>query len=187
MDASPTPPQSPGRAPRTLAAVVPGVRAVARILLRLALASAVGGAVLWWLLAHRVLAGDGREAGLFMWAVALLTAPAVLAAVGMALRALAGMPDRAVALPARAQERAAVLAQLAQQVRRERRRGWFRSGMTMVRLWRAAAGSRELLDLAGPAAFLFSPLTWLAAALGAVVAVAQVAAGVIAVFILLAA
>jgi hypothetical protein len=159
---------------------------VARTLLRLALASAVGGAVLWWLLADRVLADEGGEAGLVVWAVVLLAAPAVLAAVGMALRAMADMPDRAAALPARAQERAAELARLAQQVRRERRRGWFRSGMTMVRLWRTAAGSRELLHLAGPAAFLFSPLTWLAAALGAVVAVAQVVAGLIAVFILFA-
>jgi hypothetical protein len=159
---------------------------VARTILRLALAAAVGGGVLWWLLADRVLRADGREAGLFLWAVVLLAAPAALAAVGMALRSLAGMPDRAAALPARAQERAAGLARLAQLVRRERRRGWLRSGVAMVRLWRATTGSRELLHLAGPTAFLFSPLTWLAAALGVVVAMAEVVAGVIAALILLA-
>jgi hypothetical protein len=58
--------------------------------------------------------------------------------------------------------------------------------MATIRLWRTAARSRELLDVAGPAAFLFSPATWLAAVLAMVVAAAEVVAGAVALLILLA-
>jgi hypothetical protein len=164
--------------------VVPLVRKAAGALWRLAVAAAVGGALVWWLLADRVISADGRAAALVVWAVALLAAPAVLLVVGLALRALAGMPERLAALPAQAKERAGEIGRLAEEVRRERRRGWVRSGVAVFRLWRGAAGSRELLELAGPVAFLFNPGTWLAAVVATVAAVAEVLAGTIALLIL---
>ncbi len=167
-----------------LAAVVPLVRKVAGALWRLAAAAAVGGALLWWLLADRVISADGRAVGLAIWAAALLAAPALLFVMGLALRVLAGMPERLAALPARAQDRASEIGRLAEEVRRERRRGWLRSSVAIFRLWRTAAGSREVLDLAGPVAFLFNPATWLAAVLATAVAVAEVLAGVVALLIL---
>ncbi len=167
-----------------LNALVPLVRRVAGALWRLALAAAGGGAVVWWVLADRVISADGRAVALIVWAVALLAAPAILVVVGLALRALAGMPERLRTLPSRAEERAGELARLAEEVRRERRRGWFRSSVAIFRLWRGAAGSRELLELAGPVALVFNPGTWVAAVVAIAVAVAEVLAGVIALLIL---
>jgi hypothetical protein len=180
----PVPPQA--RVTSALTAVVPLVRKAAGALWRLALAAAAGGAVLWWLLADRVISADGRAVGLVVWAVVLLAAPVILLVVGLALRALAGMPEQLATLPARAQERAGEIGRLAEEVRRERRRGWVRSGVAVFRLWRGAASSRELLELAGPVAFLFNPGTWLAAMLAILVALAELLAGVVALLILLA-
>ena len=182
----PVPAQPRDQLVAALRAVVPFVRKLSGLAWRLAAAAAVGGALLWWALADRAVTGDGRTLGLVLWAAVLLAAPVVLFAVGAALKALAGLPEQVATLPARTAERATELRRLADEVREARRRGTVRSGLAVARLWRGAASARELLELAGPVAFLFNPGTLLAAVIATLVATAEVVAGVIALLVLLA-
>jgi len=74
---------------------------------------------------------------------------------------------------------------LAREARQIRGRGWLRSGWSVIRLWRAAAASRDLIEIAAPVAFLFSPMTLLLAILAAVAGSVEILVGGIALLLLL--
>jgi hypothetical protein len=158
---------------------VPAVRRVARETTRLALLAAAGGAVVWELVASR-LAGPERLGRLVLAAALLAIPPGILLLVGFALRQLASIPYRLAALPDQARSHADEIGKLAQEARRVRQRGWLRSALSVLRLWRTTAESRELLQGAAPVAFLFSPWTWVAAPLSAAAAVLEIVAGAVA-------
>jgi hypothetical protein len=103
--------------------------------------------------------------------------PAVLLTVALPLRLLAGLPDRLAEVPDRARQHASSLGQLASEARQVRGRGWMRAGWSVIRLWRTAAASRDLIEIAAPVAFLFSPLTLLLAILAGVLAMVEILAG----------
>lgn len=157
--------------------MVPFLERLARRTFRWALLGLAGAALTWWLLADRVVTGGSRAAALAVWAVVLLAPPTMLAADGIALRALARLPDRLRTLPGEAAGRAGELRRLAEEVGRVRDRGRARSMLSLLRLWRRAAGSRDLLDVAAPVAFLFSPWTIVASLVAAAAAVIEVALG----------
>ncbi len=74
---------------------------------------------------------------------------------------------------------------MAREARQIRGRGWLRSGWSVIRLWRAAAASRDLIEIAAPVAFLFSPMTLLLAILAAVAGSVEILVGGIALLLLL--
>jgi hypothetical protein len=164
------------RAAAAIRGIVPAVARFSRGLRRLALAALAGGAVVWWALAVRVITGTGRGIALVVWALVLLAPPAMLVVVSFALLQILKIPDRLTAIPAEAGQRVGEVRRLAGEARQTRQRGWLRSAVSVMRLWRRAASSREILDVAGPVAFVFNLWTLLlslaamAAALGEIVA-----------------
>jgi hypothetical protein len=157
---------------------VPFLERLARAARSLALLALAGGAVIWWAVFTHV-EGEGRAVSLVLWALALLAPPAVLLAVRFALRLLIGLPDRLRQLPERARDHATELGRLAGEARRVRERGRIRTAVSLVRLWRQASASRDLLDVIGPAAFLFAPWTLVSGIVATLAAGVEVAAGVV--------
>ena len=171
-------PQPAGRARDAVQRLRPAVARFARALRLLALAALVGGAVLWWGLQGRVVAGTGREPALVLWALVLLAAPGLLVVVSFAVLQILKIPARLAAIPSQAGQRADEVRRLASEARDVRRRGWLRSGISVLRLWRGAAVSKEIVDVAGPVVFVFNPWTLLLTLLAAAAAIAEIAAGV---------
>ncbi|MGH2555291.1 MAG: hypothetical protein ACRDHO_06200 [Actinomycetota bacterium] len=141
--------------------MVPIVEGIARTITVFALATLAAAAAIWWLIHDRGATGPGMSATLLVWAIVLAFPGAMLLTVAIALRLLAGLPDRLAEVPERAREHASSLGHLASEARRVRRRGWVRSGWSVVRLWRAAAASKDVIGIAAPVAFLFTPMTLL--------------------------
>lgn len=166
-----------------LRTVVPIVQGVARTITVYALITLAAGAVIWWAIFQRGAHGSGRPATLAVWAIVLAFPPAVLLTVALALRLLAKLPDRLAELPERAREHASSLGRLADEARQVRRRGWTRSGWAVVRLWQTAAASKDLIEIAAPVAFLFSPMTLLLAVIAAAVGLAEILFGLVALLI----
>lgn len=157
--------------------VVPIVEGVARSIAVYALGTLAGGAAIWWAIFDRGATGPGRAGTLILWAIVLALAPAMLFTVAIALRLLARLPDRLAALPERAREHVSSLGRLASEARQVRGRGWLRSGWSVIRLWRTAAASRDLIEIAAPVGFLFSPMTLVLATLAAVVGLVEILFG----------
>lgn len=158
-----------------LGRAVPFIERVARGLRRLALLAGLAAVVLWLAIARSGIGeGDGRVLRLVLWAILLVAPAVVLFADHLALRSLAGLPDRVRALPCDARTHGEDLARLARETRRIRQRGWLRSGWSLFRFGRRAAASRELLQLAGPVAFLFFPGALAASALALAAAAVEV-------------
>lgn len=170
-----------GRAREAVRRLVPAVTRFARALRLLALAALVSGAAVWWGLQARVVAGTGREAALVLWALVLLAPPALLVVVSFAVLQILKIPARLASIPSQAGERADEVRRLASEARGVRRRGWLRSGISVLRLWRRAAASKEIVDIAGPVAFVFNLWTLALTVLAAVAAVVEiiVAAGML--------
>jgi hypothetical protein len=168
-----------------LRGIVPLVEGVARSIVVYALFVLAGAAAIWWAILERSATGPGRAATLTVWAIVLAFPPAMLLTVALALRLLAGLPDRLAALPERAREHASSLGRLANEARRVRARGWLRSGASVFRLWRTAAASRDLIEIAAPVAFVFSPLTLFLLFLSAVAGIVVILGGGIALLWLL--
>jgi hypothetical protein len=169
----------------TLRRAVPVVEGMARSIMAYALVTLAGGVALWWALFDRGATGPGRPATLLVWAIVLASPPAMLLTVALALRLLARLPDRLAELPDRAREHVSSLSHLAGEARQVRGRGWLRSGWSVIRLWRTAAASRDLIEIAAPVAFLFSPLTLLFAFFAAAVGTLEILGGAIALIWLL--
>jgi hypothetical protein len=169
----------------SLRRAVPVVEGVARSITVYALVVLAAGAALWLAIFDRGATGPGRPATLLVWGLVLAFPPVVLLTVGLALRLLAGLPDRLATVPDRARHHASSLGHLASEARHVRGRGWLRSGWSVIRLWRTAASSKDLIEIAAPVAFLFSPLTLLLAILAAVLGIVEILAGGIALLWLL--
>jgi hypothetical protein len=159
---------------------VPVVEGVARSITVYALVVLAAGAALWLAIFDRGASGAGRPATLVVWAIVLAFPPAVLLTVVLALRLLTRLPDRLAAFPGRAREHASSLGRLASEAGQVRSRGWLRSGWSVIRLWRTAAASKDLIEIAAPVAFLFSPLTLLLAILAALLGIVEILVGGIA-------
>jgi hypothetical protein len=166
------------RAAAAIRGIVPAVARFSRGLRRLALAALAGGAVVWWALAARVLTGTGRVIALAVWAVVLLAPPAMLVVVSSALLQILKIPDRLAAIPTEAGQRAGEVRRLAGEARQARQRGWVRSAVSVIRLWRRAAGSREILEVAGPVAFVFNLWTLFLSLVAMAGAFVEIVAGV---------
>jgi hypothetical protein len=165
--------------------VVPFVERVVRRMRLLAVVTLAGGAAIWWWLADRGSREQTRTLNLAIWAVVLVAAPAILFVLSLALHQLTRLPDRLRELPDRAGAHGAELRRLAEETRRVRERGRARTTWSVIRLWRRAAASRELLDLAAPAAFLFSPMTLTAAIFALAAAVVEIVVGAVVLVLLL--
>jgi hypothetical protein len=168
-----------------LRAMVPIVEGVARAITVYALVTLAAAVAIWWLIYERGATSPGRSATLLVWAIVLALPGAMLLTVAIALRLLAGLPDRLAQVPERAREHASSLGHLASEARQVRRRGWARSGWSVVRLWRAAAASKDVIGIAAPVAFLFTPMTLLLAIVAMAAGGGEILFGAIALLVLL--
>jgi len=159
--------------------LVPFVQWLARAARTLALVGLAGGVAIWWALEERVITYEHRTASLATWAVGLALPPLILFVAGLALRQLALLPDHLSRLPQRAQEHLEELRRLGGEARRVRERGRVRSMVSVIRLGRQAAATSELMDLAAPIAFLFSPWGLTAVVISVGAAIAEVVVGAI--------
>jgi hypothetical protein len=167
-----------GRAAAAIRGIVPAVARFSRGLRRLALAALAGGAVVWWALAARVITGTGRGIALVVWALVLLAPPAMLVVVSFALLQILKIPDRLAAIPGEAGQRAGDVRRLASEARQARQRSWARSAVSVIRLWRRATSSREILDVAGPVTFVFNLWTLVLSLAAMAAASVEIVAGV---------
>jgi hypothetical protein len=156
--------------------IVPFFEWLARGARTVALLALAGGAAIWWALFTR-LDDPGRVSSLVIWAVVLVAPPSVLLAVHVAIRLLITLPERIRNLPDRARREAGELGRLASEARRVRQRSRLRGAVSVIRLWRRAAASRDLIDLAAPAAFLFAPWTLVAVVTATAAAAVEATAG----------
>lgn len=168
-----------------LRSVVPIVQGVARTITVFALVTLVAAAAIWLTIYQRGATGPGRPATLLVWALVLAFPGAMLLTVAIALRLLARLPDRLAEVPERTRQHASSLSRLASEAREVRRRGWVRSGWSVVRLWRAAAASKDVIQIAAPVAFLFTPMTLLLVIVAAAAGVGEILFGAIALLVLL--
>jgi hypothetical protein len=164
--------------------VVPFVNGVARSVIVFGLVVLAGAAAIWLALLGRGATGPGRPVTLSAWGVILAIPPCTLLTIGLALRLLARLPDRLAEVPDRAREHAASLGRLAGEARRIRQRGWVRSGWSVIRLWRTAAASRDLIAVAAPVAFLFSPTTLFLLFIAAAAGVVEILGGIVSLILL---
>ena len=140
------------------------------------MAALIFGTIVWWAI-WRGLDPDGDRGSLLtVAAILLLVPPLVLTLFVVALRAL-------IALPRRLREASGALRDRAAEIRRRaadlgaRQRGALRSLWSLFRLLWTVSSSRELLQVAGPAAALLTPWMVLAALVAAVAAVVEVLLG----------
>jgi hypothetical protein len=169
----------------TLRRAVPIIDGMARAIMMYAFVTLTAGAAIWLAILDGGTTGPGRPITLLVWAIVLAFPPATLVTVALALRLLARLPDRLVELPDRTREHMSSLGRLAGQARQVRGRGWLRSGWSVIRLWRTAAASRDLVEIAAPVAFLFSPMTLFVAFIAAVGGMVEILGGAIAIIWLL--
>jgi hypothetical protein len=169
----------------TLRRAVPIVEGMARAIMVYAFVTLGAGAAIWLAILDGGATGPGRPATLLVWAIVLAFPPAMLLTVALALRLLARLPDRLAELPVRTREHMSSLGRLAGEARQVRGRGWLRSGWSVIRLWRTAAASRDLIEIAAPVAFLFSPMTLFLALIAAVAGMVEILGGAIAIIWLL--
>jgi len=162
------------------------VEGMARAITGYALVTLAAGAAIWLAILDRGATGAGRPAALLVWAIVLAFPPATLLTVAGALRLLARLPDRLAELPDRTSEHMSSLGRLAGEARQVRGRGWLRSGWSVIRLWRTAAASRDVIEIAAPVAFLFSPTTLFVAFIAAAAGMVEILGGAIAIIWLVA-
>ncbi|HEX2031078.1 MAG TPA: hypothetical protein VHL78_06735 [Actinomycetota bacterium] len=153
---------------------------MARATLWLAAAALAAGAGAWWALRGAIGDGEARGVVLAVVGVVLLAPPAVLAVFALALRALADLPRRLRGAPDEVRDRAAHIRRRAAELAEARGRGVLAGLRAVVRLWWAAASSRELLEVLSPAAVLLTPGLLALTAVAAVAAVLEIIVGLVA-------
>lgn len=159
------------------------VRRVSRLILWLAGSALAGGAAIWWAIVDRLGPAEGRTASLVAWAVVLLAPPAILVVLHLAVEHLIALPARLRALPVRARQHTGQVARLATEAG-SRDRGLIRTTLSVIKLWRAAASARDLLQVTAPVTFLLSPAMIAASMLALVAAAAEIAVGAVACMVL---
>jgi hypothetical protein len=164
--------------------LVRAVRRVSRLILWLAGSALAGGAAIWLAIWNRLGPSEHRTASLVVWALILLAPPAMLVVLHLALEQLIVLPAHLRALPARARRHAAQVGRLATEAGSLRDRGMIRTALAVIKLWRAAASARNLLQMAAPVTFLLSPAMIAASMLALAAAAAEIAVGTVACVVL---
>ena len=152
-------------------------------LLRLAVLALIGGALVWWAVWLSVPPSD-RVVVLAIVGIALIAPPLILGLFGFALRGLASLPTRLREAPGQTRERIGEARRRLAELAEARRRGFLSGLGALARLGWTLRSSREVLEVAGPAAVFLTPgMLW--ASVGALIAaLAEVVAGAIALVVL---
>jgi hypothetical protein len=164
-----------GRTSEAFDAVLAFIGRTARRLRKLSILAMGAGVLIWLAIATQVRAAR-QPTTLALWALVLLACPAVLLAFSVGLSRLHQVRERFRSLPQRVGERSEELRRLAREARGAAQQGWFRSILSSIRFWRSAAGTRELLVALVPARFVFTPWVLVAALLGLIGSLIEIAA-----------
>ena len=155
------------------------IRWLSGLILRLAGLALATGALVWWSVYVDVPQED-RIVLLIVLGIALLAPPVILGLVGLALRTLAALPGRLRDARGQARGRIAEARQRLADVAEARRRGLLSGLGALIRLGWTLRSSREVLEVAGPAAVFLTPWMLAATVVAVIAALAEVLAGVIA-------
>ena len=168
-----------GPPPRALDRATRFLRWLAGRILRLAVLGLAGGVLVWWAVWQAVPPTD-RLLVLTIAGIALIAPAVILGAFGLALRALAALPERLREAPGQARGMIVEARRRLAEVAEARRRGVFSGLRALVRLGWSLRSSREVLEVAGPAAIFLTPAMLAASVAAFLAALAEVLAGVIA-------
>jgi hypothetical protein len=152
------------------------LRWLAGRILRLAVLGLAGGALVWWALSRAVPQAD-RLVLLTAIGILLVVPPTILGLLGLALRTLAALPARLREAPGEARGRIHEARRRLAEVADARRRGMFSGFRALLRLGWSLRSSREVLEIAGPAALFLTPWMLAAAVVAVIAAVAEILAG----------
>lgn len=155
------------------------LRWMARRILRLAALALACGALVWWAVYVSVPEAD-RLVVLTLLSILLLAPPLILGLFGFAVRGLAGLPGRLREGPGDARGRIIEARRRLAEVGVARRRGLISGLGALARLGWTLRSSREVLEVAGPAAVFLTPGMLVATVVSLIAALAEVLAGVIA-------
>lgn len=177
----PTEPIQPRRVspPRALDRAAVFLGWLAGRILRLAVLALAGGALVWWAVWKAVPPTD-RLLVLTIAGIALIAPPVILGAFGLALRALAALPERLREAPGQARGMIGEARRRLAEVAEARRRGLLSGLGALVRLGWSLRSSREVLEVAGPAAVFLTPGMFAASVAAFILALAEILAGAIA-------
>ena len=179
----PVEPIQPRRVPPTRVTAVDQATAFLRWLsgrlVRLAVLALLGGALVWWAVWQAIPAND-RVVILTIAGIALVAPPLLLGLFGFALRGLAALPGRLREAPGQAKDRIAEARRRLAEVAQARRRGLLSGLGALIRLGWSLRSSREVLEMAGPAAIFLTPGMLAASVAAFIAALVEVLAGVIA-------
>jgi hypothetical protein len=155
------------------------LRWLAGRILRLAVLALAAGALAWWAVFVE-LPSDERAVVPVVLGILLAIPPLILGLFGLALRGLAGLPGRLRQAPGQARERIVEARRRLAEVAEARRRGLVSGLGALVRLGWTLRSSREVLEVAGPAAVFLTPGMLAASVAAFIAALVEVLAGVIA-------
>jgi hypothetical protein len=155
------------------------IRWLSGLILRLAGLALAAGALVWWSVYGGVPKED-RIVLLIVLGIALLAPPVFLGLLGLALRTLAALPGRLREARGQARGRIAEARRRLADVAEARRRGLLSGLGALIRLGWTLRSSREVLEVAGPAAVFLTPWMLAATVVAVIAALAEVLAGVIA-------
>jgi hypothetical protein len=144
------------RAGEAFDAVLAFTEGLARWIRRVAVVALGGGVLIWSTIATQI-PWARRPGTLAVWAIVLAACPAILFALSVGLLRLRQVRTRLRSLPQRVTERSDELRRLAQEARSAERRSRLRALLAVVRFWRTAAGTRELVTTVLPARMIFTP------------------------------
>jgi hypothetical protein len=144
---------------------------------RLALASLLAGALIWWAVVRDM---DGWGAGTFIIAAVLLAPPVILLLFVIALRTLMSLTDRIRQAPAAVRDRLGEVRARLRDVADAARRGTVARLRSLLRLLWTILSSRELVEVVGPTAVLLTPGMLPAAVFAAIGALVEIVAGIVA-------
>lgn len=152
------------------------LRWLAGRILRVAVLALAGGALVWWAVFVNVPEAD-RIVLLIVVGILLLAPPLILGLLGLAVRGLATLPDRLREAPGQARERIVEARRRLAEVAGTRRRGLISGLGALARLGWSLRSSREVLEVAGPAAVFLTPGMLAATVVAVVAALAEILAG----------
>jgi hypothetical protein len=152
-------------------------------ILRLAVLALAGGILVWWAVYVRV-PEDDRLVLLIVIGILLLVPPLILGLFGFAVRGLAGLPGRLREAPGQARDRIQEARRRLAEVAGARRRGLISGLGALARLGWSLRSSREVLEVAGPAAVFLTPGMLAATVVALIAALIEVLAGAIALLVL---
>jgi hypothetical protein len=163
-----------GRTSEALDAVLAFIHRTTRRLRKLSLLGMAAGALIWVTIPTQIRAAR-EPTTLALWALVLMASPAVLLVFTVGLSRLTRVRQHFRALPQLVGERAEELRRLAREARGAAQKSWVRSVFNSYRFWRTAADTRELLLTLVPARFVLAPWVLVAALLGVIGCLMEIA------------